>query len=169
MRYRKLGKCDDKVSAIGLGGMAMTPIYGPVDPVEATAAVNAALDDGMNFIDTSDAYGAESLSKNDWRHDHPRLQKGNIDENIKLVAPPSDLAAERGVSQTQLCLVWLLHQSEDMFPIPGTKRRGHILENCAAVEIQLSDEEVFLIGENIKHKEVSGTRYPGKQLGGLGI
>ena len=57
MRYRKLGKCSDKVSAIGLGGMAMTPIYGPVDPVEANSAVNAALDEGMNFIDTSDAYG----------------------------------------------------------------------------------------------------------------
>lgn len=61
MRYRKLGKCSDKVSAIGLGGMAMTPIYGPVDPVEATAAVNAALDEGMNFIDTSDAYGGGKM------------------------------------------------------------------------------------------------------------
>jgi len=57
MKYRNLGGCADNVSAIGLGGMAMTPIYGPVDLDEAAATVNAALDAGVNFIDTSDAYG----------------------------------------------------------------------------------------------------------------
>ena len=57
MKYRKLGNCTDDISAIGLGGMAMTSIYGPADEGEAIATVHAALDAGMNFIDTSDAYG----------------------------------------------------------------------------------------------------------------
>ena len=45
------------MSAFGLGGMAMNSIYGPVDPAEATAAVNAAFDDGMKFTVTSNADG----------------------------------------------------------------------------------------------------------------
>ena len=53
--YRKLGRCSDQVSAFGLGSMAMNTIYGPVDPAEATAAVNAAFDDGMKFTVTSNA------------------------------------------------------------------------------------------------------------------
>ena len=57
MRQRKLGKTGADVSAIGLGCMSMTPIYDAVDDDESIATVHAALDQGVNFIDTSDAYG----------------------------------------------------------------------------------------------------------------
>ena len=56
MKYRRLGNCTADISAIGLGGMAMTDIYGKADEGEAIATVHAALDAGLNFIDTSDAY-----------------------------------------------------------------------------------------------------------------
>ena len=39
----------------------MTLIHGPVDPAEATAEVDAALDEGMKFIDTSNALGLEKM------------------------------------------------------------------------------------------------------------
>ena len=57
MKYRRLGSCPLEISAVGLGGMAMTAIYGETDEREAIAIVHAALDAGQNFIDTSDAYG----------------------------------------------------------------------------------------------------------------
>jgi len=57
MKYRRLGSCPMEISAVGLGGMAMTAIYGAADEGEAVATVHAALDAGVNFIDTSDAYG----------------------------------------------------------------------------------------------------------------
>jgi aryl-alcohol dehydrogenase-like predicted oxidoreductase len=57
MKYRTLGSCPLEISAVGLGGMAMTAIYGETDEREAIAIVHAALDAGQNFIDTSDAYG----------------------------------------------------------------------------------------------------------------
>ena len=57
MKYRRLGSCPIEISAVGLGGMAMTAIYGAADDGEAVATVHAALDAGVNFIDTSDAYG----------------------------------------------------------------------------------------------------------------
>lgn len=56
MKYRQLGKSGLEVSAIGLGGMAMTSLYGEVDQGECTKTVHAAIAAGLNFIDSSDAY-----------------------------------------------------------------------------------------------------------------
>ena len=56
MQKRKLGKSGLEVSALGLGCMAMTNLYGPVDEAEAIATVREALDAGANFFDTADAY-----------------------------------------------------------------------------------------------------------------
>ncbi|HKT20731.1 MAG TPA: aldo/keto reductase [Stellaceae bacterium] len=56
MNRRKLGSLE--VSAIGLGCMSMTPIYGDPDPAEAIATIRRAVELGVNMIDTSDAYGA---------------------------------------------------------------------------------------------------------------
>jgi aryl-alcohol dehydrogenase-like predicted oxidoreductase len=56
MQYRRLGRNGPQVSSLGLGCMAMTSLYGPVDEAEAIATVRAALDAGAGFLDTSDAY-----------------------------------------------------------------------------------------------------------------
>ena len=58
---RKLGTLD--VSAIGVGCMSMTPIYGVPDPDEAIATLHRASDLGIDFIDTSDAYGANGANE----------------------------------------------------------------------------------------------------------
>lgn len=55
MERRKLGQLE--VSAVALGCMSMTPIYGNPDPDEAIATIHRAPDLGIDFIDTSDAYG----------------------------------------------------------------------------------------------------------------
>jgi aryl-alcohol dehydrogenase-like predicted oxidoreductase len=46
-----------RVSAIGLGCMGMTPVYGEPDPDECIATVHRAIELGVNFIDTADVYG----------------------------------------------------------------------------------------------------------------
>ena len=58
---RKLGDLD--VSAVCLGCMSMTPIYGVPDPDEAVATLQRAPDLGIDFIDTSDAYGANGANE----------------------------------------------------------------------------------------------------------
>jgi aryl-alcohol dehydrogenase-like predicted oxidoreductase len=61
MEYRNLGRTSWKVSTISLGTWAMGSSWGPVDDRESLATLNRALDLGVNFFDTSDAYGSEPL------------------------------------------------------------------------------------------------------------
>ncbi|HST84892.1 MAG TPA: aldo/keto reductase [Kineosporiaceae bacterium] len=57
MKYRTLGNSGLKVSAVGLGCMGMSAYYGGRDRDESIRTLNRALDLGVNFLDTSDAYG----------------------------------------------------------------------------------------------------------------
>jgi aryl-alcohol dehydrogenase-like predicted oxidoreductase len=57
MQQRRLGKSGPTVSALGLGAMGMSGMYGPADRAESIATIHAALDAGINLIDTGDFYG----------------------------------------------------------------------------------------------------------------
>lgn len=58
MEKRTLGRTGLEVSVIGFGAMTIGGIFGPVDDAISNQALHAAIDAGINFIDTSDAYGA---------------------------------------------------------------------------------------------------------------
>lgn len=57
MTTRTLGRTGPQVSAFGLGAMGMSDMYGPADRAESIATIHAALDAGINLIDTGDFYG----------------------------------------------------------------------------------------------------------------
>ena len=57
MEQRQLGSSGPLVSALGLGCMGMSDMYGPADRVESIGTIHAALDAGINLIDTGDFYG----------------------------------------------------------------------------------------------------------------
>ena len=57
MQYRRLGRTDMEVSAIGFGAWAIGGFWGAVDDEESMRALHAAVDEGVNFIDTADVYG----------------------------------------------------------------------------------------------------------------
>src|SRR5215212_1205753 len=53
-----------------------------------------------------------------------------------------EIAAEKGVSPSQLALAWLLHRSPVILPIPGTSSVAHLEDNVAAAGVTLSDDEM---------------------------
>jgi len=57
MEYRQLGRTDMKVSRISFGAWAIGGFWGPVDDEQSLRALHAAVDSGVNFIDTADVYG----------------------------------------------------------------------------------------------------------------
>jgi aryl-alcohol dehydrogenase-like predicted oxidoreductase len=104
------------------------------------------------------------IPEGDRRHDHPRFHDENFQRNLALLAPLDALAKEKGCTQAQIALAWVLAQGEDIIPIPGSKRRTHLEENADAVDVQLSAadcemlESVFTIGAT------AGLRYPERQM-----
>ncbi len=61
MEYRELGRTGWKVSTISTGTWAMGSLWGPVSEADSLAALNKAVDLGVNFFDTADVYGSEPL------------------------------------------------------------------------------------------------------------
>lgn len=72
----------------------------------------------------------------------PRFEGENLAANLKLVDAVKAIAQARGVTPGQVALAWLLGQGADIVPIPGTKRRKYLEENCAAAEVKLTAEEL---------------------------
>src|ERR1700728_1605875 len=58
MQNRQLGAAGPRVSALGLGCMGMSGMYGPADRAESVATIHAALEAGITLLDTGDFYGS---------------------------------------------------------------------------------------------------------------
>jgi aryl-alcohol dehydrogenase-like predicted oxidoreductase len=84
--------------------------------------------------------GAGEIGTDDFRHNAPRFQPENLRRNLDRFAPLRGVAEEIAVTPAQLALAWLLHQGEDIIPIPGTRSIEHLESNIDATEIRLSQE-----------------------------
>jgi aryl-alcohol dehydrogenase-like predicted oxidoreductase len=102
----------------------------------------------------------DDLADDDFRRANPRFQGENFQRNLDLVERVKEVASEKDVTPSQLALAWLLHQGEDIVPIPGTKRRKYLEENAAAAEISLTDDELASIDEAAPVGAAAGDRYP---------
>jgi aryl-alcohol dehydrogenase-like predicted oxidoreductase len=89
----------------------------------------------------------------------PRFAGDAFDKNKLLVERVRAIAKRRGATPGQLALAWVLAKGEDMFPIPGTKRRTYLEENAAAADIKLSPAEVSELEAAVPVTEVAGDRY----------
>ena len=101
---------------------------------------------------------SEDLPAHDWRRAHPRFNEENLERNAALVQRLSDVAERRGVTVAQLALAWVLHQGEDIVPIPGTRHRANLELNAAAADITLSDDELCEIADVAPPAAVAGAR-----------
>jgi aryl-alcohol dehydrogenase-like predicted oxidoreductase len=98
----------------------------------------------------------DELDEDDFRKRHPRFTGENLSRNRQLAERARTLAEARGVTPAQVALAWVLARGKEIVPIPGTKRRRYLEENVAAVELQLTADELAelaLIGD------AAGDRY----------
>ena len=123
---------------------------------------------GRGFL-TATMKSLDALLPKDRRRDHPRFAPENIGRNATLLEPLERIAAVKKATPAQIALAWLLAQGNDVVPIPGTKRRAYLEQNCAAIDIKLSADDVNALKQAFPLNVTAGTRYPEKQLGGLGI
>ncbi len=123
---------------------------------------------GRGFL-TATMKTLDALLPKDRRREHPRFSPENIGKNAQLLAPLEKIAAARKCTPAQVALAWLLAQGPDIVPIPGTKRRSYLEQNCGAVDVKLTEEEIESLSRAFPLGVTAGTRYPEKQLAGLGI
>ena len=88
------------------------------------------------------------------------LYEKTEDEDKKVVDAVSEISKERGVSQAQLALAWLLSKPAVTAPIVGTTKMKHLEDAIAAVSIKLSDNEIKRLEEKYVPHTVTGIGYP---------
>ena len=123
---------------------------------------------GRGFL-TATMKTLDALLPKDRRREHPRFSADNIGKNAALLAPIERIAAAKQCTPAQVAIAWLLAQGDDIVPIPGTKRRTYLEQNCAAVNVKLTKEETESLSRAFPLNATAGNRYPEKQLAGLGI
>jgi aryl-alcohol dehydrogenase-like predicted oxidoreductase len=102
----------------------------------------------------------EDLAEDDYRRHSPRFQGENFQKNLELVGHIEAIAKEKNCTASQLALAWVLAQGDDILPIPGTKRRKYLEENLAALEVELTPEDLRRIDEVSPRGVAAGPRYP---------
>jgi aryl-alcohol dehydrogenase-like predicted oxidoreductase len=99
----------------------------------------------------------EELDEGDFRRHGPRFTGENLEANRALAAKVGEIAADKGITPAQLAIAWVLAQGDDLVPIPGTKRRSYLEENAAAVDVELTADDLERI--NAEMPEAAGDRY----------
>jgi aryl-alcohol dehydrogenase-like predicted oxidoreductase len=123
---------------------------------------------GRGFL-TATIKTLDALQPKDRRRDHPRFNPDNLKRNVALLQPLESIAAAHKATPAQVALAWVLAQGPDVVPIPGTKRRNYLEQNAAAAGMALGAAEIARLAQMFPPGVASGTRYPEKQLAGLGI
>jgi aryl-alcohol dehydrogenase-like predicted oxidoreductase len=76
----------------------------------------------------------------DYRKCDPRFQKDNFQKNLELVELVRRIATSSGATPAQVAIAWLLQKSDDIVPIPGTKRLKYLEENARSAALRLDQK-----------------------------
>ncbi|KAI5649247.1 hypothetical protein M9H77_35252 [Catharanthus roseus] len=87
-----------------------------------------------------------------------RFSGGNMEKNKTHYASIAKLSVKYRCSPSQLALAWLLHQGDDILPIPGTTKIENLENNIGSLDLKLSQEDLRTISESVPIDEVAGER-----------
>lgn len=129
----------DTVRKLGIGFVAYSPL-------------------GRGFL-TGQIKSVDDLEANDFRRNNPRFTGDNFQKNLDVVEKVNEIAAEKDVTAGQLALAWVLAQGDDIVPIPGTKHVEYLKENIAAVDIDLTADDIKRLEDVAPQDAFAGDRY----------
>jgi len=113
---------------------------------------------GRGFL-TGTLTDRELITPGDWRENNPRFNEDNLARNLALLRPLEQIAQAHGAKPAQVALAWVLARGEQVIPIPGMKRRSHLNENVAALDIELTPEELARLDAAFPVGAAAGDRY----------
>jgi len=119
---------------------------------------------GRGFL-TGQFRRLEDIPADDYRRNTPRFQGENFQRNLDLVRRVEEIAQQKRCTPSQLALAWVAAQGNDIVPIPGTKRRKYLEENVAAMDLQLTKEDLARIHAVFPPDAAAGNRYPEHMIG----
>jgi aryl-alcohol dehydrogenase-like predicted oxidoreductase len=109
-----------------------------------------------------------TFDKTDFRNVVPRFDEENRKANQALVDVLGKIAAQKGVTNAQIALAWLLAQKPWIVPIPGTTKLHRLQENIGAAAVELSAGDLAEIESAVSGIEVQGARYPAQLANRVG-
>jgi aryl-alcohol dehydrogenase-like predicted oxidoreductase len=122
---------------------------------------------GRGFL-TGKYTSAADFAEGEYRHLDPRMQADTMAQNMNIVEAVRQIAANHTDQQAtpgQVALAWVLQKGDWLVPIPGTKRRSHLLDNVGADKLTLSAAEMELLDG--LGAQVQGARYSETMMGSI--
>ncbi|XP_044484180.1 perakine reductase-like [Mangifera indica] len=98
----------------------------------------------------------ESLPTESILTSHPRFTGDNLEKNKLVYSRFANVAAKYSCSPPQLALAWLLHQGDDIIPIPGTTKIKNLDDNIGSLALKLTEESLKEICDAVPVEEVGG-------------
>ncbi|XP_039139513.1 probable aldo-keto reductase 1 [Dioscorea cayenensis subsp. rotundata] len=100
----------------------------------------------------------ECLSESTALVQHPRFTGENLEKNKALYVRVENLAKKHQCSPAQLALAWVLHQGDDVVPIPGTTKIKNLDGNIGALQVKLTDDAMKETSDLVSEEVVAGGR-----------
>ncbi len=113
---------------------------------------------GRGFL-TGQITSRDDLPEGDYRLRDPRYDEENFAKNMEIVEVVKTIAEAHNVSPAQIALAWLLHQGEDIVPIPGSKRRVTLEDSMAATDVLLTADDLATLDNAAPRGATAGPRY----------
>ncbi len=103
--------------------------------------------------------GARPTEKSDFRRFLPRFTGAAGEANRQLIAALDGVAAQHGVTVSELAIAWSLHRGTDIIPLLGSRTVAQVQSSLRALDLQLTPEDLIGLDQVFSADGIQGTRY----------